>query len=138
MAMHRATLLPITLLLLVSLNYAATAKEGTPPVPKPLVVYVFDNACTLWTGKITPIIKELEMEYGERVTFVSLDETAGAKEKTRARAKELGLLSFLADFEDFTPVVAVFDSNHKLVKELAGPKAKTDYKVEIDKVLNKP
>lgn len=104
---------------------------------KPLVVLVFDQTCKAWCSQVRPVIKELQTEYGDRVTFAELDATDSVLAETKKQAKELGLLSWMTDVRDYVPLVAFFDNKRKVVNELLGPKTKKDYKENIEKALSR-
>ena len=114
----------------------AMAEEiASPGEVKPLVVLVFDQNCKVWCSKTRPIMAELQKEYGERVTFSELDSTQSQLPESRKKAKELGILGFFSDVADYVPVVVVFSARRALVKELTGPKTKSDYQLNIEKSL---
>jgi len=112
----------------------ATAKDAEYE-EKPLVVLVFDQNCKTWCTRVKPIMSELKQEYGDKVLFAQLDATQSVLPETKKQAKQLGILPFFADFQDYVPVVGFFSSHRKLVKELTGPKSKDEYKVNIDKTI---
>ena len=113
----------------------ATAKDAEYE-EKPLVVLVFDQNCKTWCARVKPIMSELQQEYGDKVLFAQLDATQSVMAETKKQAKQLGILPFFADFQDYVPVVGFFTSHRKLVKELTGPKSKDDYRATIDKAMS--
>lgn len=105
--------------------------------PKPgqvLVVMLYDQHCSLWCGKVRPIMKELAQDLGERVFVDEIDVSRGQEKSAEEKCKQLGILSYYKDIES-VPVVMVFDSKRKLAKELNGPKSKELYRGAIEKVL---
>jgi thiol-disulfide isomerase/thioredoxin len=113
----------------------ATAKD-VDYEEKPLVVLVFDQNCKAWCAKVKPIMGELQQEYGDKVLFAQLDATQSVLPEAKKQAKQLGILSFFSDFEDYVPVVGFFSAHRKLIKELTGPKSKDEYKLSIDKAMS--
>lgn len=116
---------------------AANAIDATKVAIKPKVVLVFDRECQVWCNKVKPIVQELERTYKDKVEFVSLDTSADSFASSMSHAKPLGLAKFLADNQDYAPVVGVFSAKGKIVKELVGPKSKSIYEDAIAKALTK-
>lgn len=115
---------------------AGLAAEGQSE-PKPgqvLVVMLYDQHCSLWCGKVRPIMKELAQDLGERVFVDEIDVSKGQEKSAEEKCKQLGILSYYKDIES-VPVVMVFDARRKLAKELNGPKSKELYRGAIEKVL---
>lgn len=81
-------------------------------------------------------MRELEQQYEGKVEFAELDSTASALEASKTKAKQLGVLGYFTDVGDYVPAVLVFSPRRKLIKELVGPKKKSDYKSNIDKALS--
>jgi hypothetical protein len=81
-------------------------------------------------------IRIAKHEYGDKVLFAQLDATQSVLPEAKKQAKQLGIMSFFADFEDYVPVVGFFSAHRKLIKELMGPKTKDEYKVSIDKAMS--
>lgn len=116
---------------LVNPALSAPAKPGQ----QVLVVLIFDQSCKAWCQKVRPMMKELGEVYGDKVSFAELDASHDKLKEAEARAKELGVYSFLSDSADWVPIVGVFSPQRKLVKELVGPKQKEVYAGAIDKAL---
>jgi len=93
------------------------AADGTASneVRKPLVLFVFDPACTSWNKAITPALKELKDEYSNRVTFDELDVSKPKLLQAKERAKALGVPVLLPDLIDLAPLVLVCSSSRKNV-----------------------
>lgn len=105
--------------------------------PKPgqvLVVMLYDQHCSLWCGKVRPIMKELAQDLGDRVFVDEIDVSKGQEKSAEEKCKQLGILSYYKDIES-VPVVMVFDGKRRLAKELNGPKSKELYRGAIEKVL---
>jgi hypothetical protein len=128
----------VIFVLLACFRTAATAKQETAADKKPMVLFAFDNDCTAWNSKITPHLDELENEYGTKVTFVRLDCSPAALLKSKARAEELGISQFMKDVQDYVPVVGVFNSQRKLIREFVAVRTKVDYKQAIEQALHTP
>lgn len=79
-------------------------------------------------------MKELKEQYGNRVEVVELD--ASLLKEAEAKSKALGVYCFLRDSAEWVPIVGVFSSKKKLLKELVGPKEKQVYAAAIDKALS--
>lgn len=128
----------VIFVLLACFRSAATAKQETAADKKPMVLFAFDNDCTAWNSQITPRLDELENEYGTKVTFVRLDCSPTALLKSKARAEELGISPFIQDVQDYVPVVAIFNSQRKLIREFVAVKTKDDYKRAIEQAIHTP
>ncbi|HEY9778369.1 MAG TPA: hypothetical protein V6C81_31695 [Planktothrix sp.] len=128
------------LIVLVAAATSMSAGSAYAAVPtfegQPLVVLVYDRDCKVWCGQVKPVMKKVKEEFaGKNVEFVDLDTTESVLPDSQKRAKELGIARYVADAQDYVPVVLVFDAKHKLSKQLPGPKSKADYEAAIDKVV---
>lgn len=105
---------------------------------KPLFLMVFDKTCHAWCDKVRPMVKELQQEYSDRVDFAELDITQEVLPESKKTAKQLGVLKLIADFGDQVPSVAICarDRNN-IIKEVAGPKPKEEYKNLVELALRK-
>lgn len=116
------------------------ANEGSPKgsadnsQSKVLVVMMFDQHCTLWCGKVRPLMKELAEEFGQKVLIDEVDASRGKEKEAEDKCKQLGILGYFKDIES-VPVVLLFDGKRKLLKELNGPKSKEFYRSAIEKVI---
>jgi hypothetical protein len=129
----------LCLLMSVLAATSASAKESTEGTPsesttsdeKPLILMVFDQNCKAWCAKVRPVIAELKQEFSDQSAFAELDVTQNVLKEAKDQAKHLGLGSFVADIQDYVPVVAIFTSKDKstrhLVKEEVGIKSKEAY-----------
>ncbi len=105
---------------------------------KPLFLMVFDKTCHAWCDKVRPIVKELQQEYADKMDFAELDITQEALPESKKIAKQLGVLKLVPDFGDQVPSVAVCARERiHIVKEISGPKPKSDYKNAIELALRK-
>ena len=100
-----------------------------------VVALVYDQSCYISCQKVRPVIKDVISRYGSQVQYVELDISANALKQTRATAKEYGLSAYLSDSADYVPLVGIFNSKHRLMKELQGPKDKATYAAAVAKVL---
>jgi hypothetical protein len=136
-ALHFAQSMIFTALLFCG-ALASNAADPTPvPAPpnKVLVLLVFDKTCKVWCQRVRPVMKELKESYGTKVDVAELDSTQDVLEESKKKARELGVSKFFADVTDYVPIVLIFDTQRKLVKELPGPKPAEEYKASIDKAL---
>lgn len=129
--------------LLLSLSFLAVvvgnscqAQSSAVVAVRPLVLLIYDEDCQIWCKQVHPVVSELEKEYGDRVTFVDLNSSGTHLDSSRKKAKELGVLKFFNDALEYVPDVAVFNGRTKLVKDLCGPKKKTEYKAAIESALS--
>lgn len=99
-----------------------------------LVVMMFDQHCTLWCGRVRPLMKELAEEFGQKVLIDEVDASRGKEKEAEEKCKQLGILGYYKDIES-VPVVLLFDGKRKLLKELNGPKSKEFYRSAIEKVI---
>ena len=95
---------------------------------------MFDQHCTLWCGRVRPLMKELAEEFGQKVLIDEVDASRGKEKEAEEKCKELGILGYYKDIES-VPVVLLFDGKRKLLKELNGPKSKEFYRSAIEKVI---
>jgi len=126
---------------------AATALPLTPVWAEPTpakkvdanydarVVMVYDRECSVWCGQVKPILSDLQSEY-KKVEFVSLDTSKEGLSSSKSTAKTMGISKFLAENVDYAPVIGVFSSKGKLIKELVGPKKKEIYLAAISQALS--
>ncbi len=116
------------------------ASEGSPTgsnennQSKVLVVMMFDQHCTLWCGRVRPLMKELAEEFGQKVLIDEVDASRGKEKEAEEKCKQLGILGYFKDIES-VPVVLLFDGKRKLLKELNGPKSKEFYRSAIEKAV---
>lgn len=114
---------------------AAGPTTDTPAQGTVQVIFMYDSHCTVSCQQVLPIVRELKKKYGDRVNFTELNTSPDAIKDAKKRAKELGVLSFMADYADYIPIVGVFNAKRKLCKDLVGPKTRDIYEAAIQKVL---
>lgn len=135
--MIRLTLVAVWILLL-ALAKPCGVMSSPSQAPAVLVVLVFDEGCQIWCQKVRPIMNEIKAQYKTRVEFLELDTSDKARQVSETKAKLLGVSAFLHDSAEWVPVVGVFTRQHKLYKELVGPKGKQVYVSVIEKALESP
>ncbi len=111
----------------------STVETAVPAVVQ--VIFMYDSHCTVSCQQVLPIVRELKKKYGDRVNFTELNTSRDSIKEAKKRAKELGVLSFMADYADYIPIVGVFNAKRKLCKDLVGPKSRDIYEAAIEKVL---
>jgi hypothetical protein len=119
------------------------AGYSTPAVSNPaaaegkvLIVLVYDQKCKIWCTTVRPIIRELAVEFGDKVHVEEIDSTASVADAALKQVKELGVLKFYKDVES-VPEVLICDIKRKHCEELNGPKKKEVYKAAIEKIIAK-
>lgn len=104
---------------------------------KPLFLMVFDKTCHAWCNKVRPMIKELREQYGDQVDFCELDITQEKLPETKKIAAELGVLPLIPDFGDQVPICAACAKKRtNILRELSGPKEKSDYEAMVKLALS--
>ena len=123
---------------IVGLVLALAVPASAGPVSKAYdarVVMVYDHECTVWCGKVKPILSDLKNEY-KKVEFVELDTSKDNMTESKNTAKTMGISKFLNENAEYAPVIGVFSAKGKLVKELVGPKNKAVYLEAISQALS--
>lgn len=87
--------------------------------------------------KLKPIIEELKNEYGDRITFVTLDVSSKTSlEEARETAVSFGIESFLDKNMKALPAVGIIcPGGTKVENVLVGETAKEAYREALDKLL---
>ena len=115
---------------------STAAQESLADKRPLLVVLIFDESCKVWCQKVRPIMKELKGQYSDKIEVVELDASQTTLKQAESVAKSYGVYGFLRDSADWVPIVGIFSSRKKLLKELVGPKQKDVYVAAIDKALS--
>lgn len=103
--------------------------------PDLLVVLVYDQDCHVTCTKVRPMMQKLVESYGQKVKLAELN-TATVPESSKI-AETLGVKKFFTESTDQAPIVGIFNSQGKRVKELQGFKEKEVYQSAIEKALKK-
>ncbi len=122
-------------LLCCSFPLQALAAEAVVDGDKPLVLMIFDDKCKKWCSQVRPILGELKEQYGDKVAFHEIDCSENVLKGANESAKKLGVGGFLAGVLDFVPIVGVFTSKRRLVREIVGAKTKQVYIDFIESAL---
>src|SRR5215813_3866650 len=118
-----ATMFLLSLAFLCAARCVA-ADETLPGKNPVLVVLIFDESCKVWCQKVRPIMKELKGQYTDKIEVIELDASQPTLKQAETVAKSYGVYGFLRDSADWVPIVGIFSSRKKLLKELVGPKQK--------------
>jgi thiol-disulfide isomerase/thioredoxin len=117
-----------------------TASVGAPLTQelqgKPVVIDVFAEWCPACKN-IAPTLSQLEKDYADRVHFVVLDVTdQSTTAEADAKAKQLGLSSFLAANKSQTGMLTIVDpaTGNILAQHRNNPKIE-DYQTVLDAAL---
>jgi hypothetical protein len=100
-----------------------------------LVVLIYDESCTVACTVVKPIVRDLVS--GHQVQYEELNTSPKELKNTLARAKALKLETFVSDRTEEVPVVGIFTSKGKRLKELTGRKTREVYKEAIEKAMEK-
>ncbi len=103
--------------------------------PDLLVVLVYDQDCHITCTKVRPMMQKLVESYGPKVKLAELN--TGTIPESSKVAETLGVSKFFTESTDQAPIVGIFNSQGKRVKELQGFKEKAVYQSAIDKALKK-
>jgi len=101
---------------------------------KALVVLIFDHNCPIWCEQVKPVIGKLKKKYSDKVSFEDLDASSETLEKSKKKAKSLGISQQFDDSLDYAPSVLVFKAKQrkKPYKILNGPKKQEIYENAIN------
>jgi len=111
--------LRIALLAFLALGLAA-ATASAEEAGKPMIVKIHADWCGTCT-KLNPTMDELQTKLGSEAEIVVLDVTdKSAVEKSQARAEELGIVAFFAEYKSKTGTVGVLDASGKEIVVLKG------------------
>lgn len=129
-------LLQLTILVLAPLS-AACAGESSPAADKQslLVVLIYDQNCKVACTKVKPLMQELADKHIDKIKYVELDASPESFDRSVKGASKLGVKTFLIDSTDLAPIVGIFNSRGKRIKELQGYKNKEVYEQAIEKAL---
>lgn len=102
-----------------------------------LVVLLYDQDCKVTCTKVKPAMQELAQKFGSKVKYVELNTNEETFADTVKTADSLGVKKFVNDSAEEVPIVAIFDTKKKRMKELQGFKTKDVYETAIQKALEK-
>lgn len=114
---------------------AETAQAETQQPWKLLVVLLYDQDCKVTCTKVKPAMQELAQKFGPQVKYVELNAAEGTFAESIKTAESLGVKHFVTDSAEQVPVVGIFNTKKKRVKELQGFKTKDVYELAIQKAL---
>lgn len=115
--------------------HAGGTVQAAEVAPIPIVVLLYDEHCKITCNQVRPILAELKTTFAGKVEFLDLNISEKTMPESKRLAKEQGVLSFLADYAEYIPMVGVFSVKRRLVKQLQGPKSKEVYVTAIEKAL---
>jgi thiol-disulfide isomerase/thioredoxin len=104
---------------------------------KPLLVFIFDNSCRISCSRVRPAMDEIKREYGNEVDLIMVDVSPENHSQAMDLARKYGVADFVENSEKWYPVVGVFSSNRKCVKELFGARTTAEYKAVLEKLRAK-
>lgn len=118
-----------------SAQYSASTSKKPSIGCSPVVMAVFDENCKIWCDRVRPVMRALAKEYEGKVVFVELDASDHHLNESKRRARQLGYGRHFVDALEYVPDVMIFDTTRKMVRDLSGPKNKSEYKSAINLAL---
>lgn len=100
-----------------------------------MVVLLYDQDCKVTCTKVKPAMQELAQKFGPKVKYVELNTNEETFSDTMKSAEGLGIRKFVHDSAEEVPIVGIFDTKKKRMKELQGFKTKDVYDAAIQKAL---
>lgn len=111
-----------------------SAKETKTANPL-LLLLVYDDSCSISCNTVRPVIRELAEKHSGKLKYAELNISDQAIENSRKQAKELGVSAFLETASNDVPVVAIFNSKLKKVKNLPGVKTRDVYTKAVEQAV---
>jgi hypothetical protein len=100
-----------------------------------LVVLIYDASCTVSCSVVKPIVRDLTTT--QQIQYEEFNTSPNELKDALAKARKFKLETFVSDRTEEVPVVGIFTSKGKRLKELSGRKTKEVYKEAIEKALEK-
>jgi len=118
------------------LNQCVT--EAAPDKKCQLIVFlIYDESCKTACTIVKPIVKDLAAQ--NRIQYEELNTSPAQLQASMDRAKKFFPKgdTFVSDRTDEVPVVGIFTTKGKRLKEIPGRKPREVYQAAIDKALQK-
>jgi hypothetical protein len=119
----------------LSSSLAEAPKAQTSEPWSVMVVLLYDQDCKVTCTKVKPAMQELAQKFGPKVKYVELNTNEETFSDTMKSAEGLGIRKFVHDSAEEVPIVGIFDTKKKRMKELQGFKTKDVYDAAIQKAL---
>jgi hypothetical protein len=100
-----------------------------------IVMLIYDETCITSCTVVKPIVRELAEQ--NKIQYEELNTSPSQLKATLERAKQLKLESFVSDRTDEVPIVGIFTTKGKLLKEIPGRKTRDVYRTAIEKAWQK-